>query len=53
MEETDITPADVAESLMPKSPAEDAEKCLLDLIRALDEAAKKKAEELNDTGRKG
>lgn len=53
MEETNITPADVAENLMPKSPTEDAEKCLLNLIRALEEAkeeaAKKKAEELNDT----
>ncbi|RVW91244.1 AAA-ATPase [Vitis vinifera] len=32
MEETNITPADVAENLMPKSPTEDAEKCLLNLI---------------------
>ena len=50
MEEINIAPADVAETLMPKSPTEDAEKCLLNLIQALEEeAANKKAEELNDT----
>jgi len=49
MEETKITPADVAEALMPKSRSEDAEKCLSNLIQALEEAKKeaamKKAEE--------
>jgi chaperone BCS1 len=38
MKETKITPADVAESLMPKSPLDDAEKCLSHLIQALEEA---------------
>lgn len=36
--ETKITPADVAENLMPKSATEDANKCLSNLIRALEEA---------------
>ncbi|KAL9335129.1 hypothetical protein Peur_072310 [Populus x canadensis] len=39
MKETKITPADVAENLMPKSPLDDAEKCLSRLIQALEEAA--------------
>ncbi|KAJ6875374.1 hypothetical protein NC652_034939 [Populus alba x Populus x berolinensis] len=43
MKETKITPADVAESLMPKSPLDDAEKCLSHLIQALDEAKEAKA----------
>ncbi|KAJ6970377.1 hypothetical protein NC653_034846 [Populus alba x Populus x berolinensis] len=43
MKETRITPADVAESLMPKSPLDDAEKCLSHLIQALDEAKEAKA----------
>ncbi|XP_040985643.1 AAA-ATPase ASD, mitochondrial-like [Juglans microcarpa x Juglans regia] len=47
--ETKITPADVAENLMPKSSSDDADKCLLKLIQALEqakeEAAKKKDEE--------
>ncbi|KAK3006802.1 hypothetical protein RJ639_015763 [Escallonia herrerae] len=37
MEVTKITPADVAENLMPKSAKDNAEKCLLNLIRALEE----------------
>ncbi|GMJ04973.1 AAA-ATPase 1, ATPase-in-Seed-Development [Hibiscus trionum] len=49
MKEVDITPADVAESLMPKSPLDDAERCLRSLIQALEEAkaedAKKVAEQ--------
>lgn len=49
MEETKITPADVAENLMPKSPSDNVEKCLSSLIQALEEAkeeaVKKKAEE--------
>lgn len=48
MKETKITPVDVAENLMPKSPSDNAEKCLTNLIQALKEAkeeeAKKKAE---------
>ncbi|XP_062116359.1 AAA-ATPase At3g28580-like [Humulus lupulus] len=44
--ETKMTPADVSENLMPKSPHDDPEKYLLNLIKALEEAkeaaAKKK-----------
>ncbi|KDO72428.1 hypothetical protein CISIN_1g035603mg [Citrus sinensis] len=40
--ETDITPADVAENLMPKSDEDDAGTCLKNLIEAL-KAAKEKA----------
>ncbi|KAM7478517.1 hypothetical protein LguiA_026730 [Lonicera macranthoides] len=52
LEETNITPADVAENLMPKCDEEEAETCLNNLIKALekakeeeDEKAKVKAEE--------
>ncbi|KAK1578485.1 hypothetical protein Q3G72_030639 [Acer saccharum] len=49
MEETNMTPADVAKNLMPKSPSDDIDKCLSSLIQALqetkEEAKKKKAEE--------
>ncbi|KAG8383342.1 hypothetical protein BUALT_Bualt04G0002500 [Buddleja alternifolia] len=48
LEETKISPADVAESLMPKSGGDDEETCLVRLIKAIDEAKeeeKKKAEE--------
>ena len=48
LEETNITPADVAENLMPKSTNEDAETCLKKLIEDLETAkdeAKMKAEE--------
>ncbi|KAL5582426.1 hypothetical protein UlMin_014868 [Ulmus minor] len=48
LEETNTTPADVAEDLMPKSDTEDADTCLKRLIEALDKAkedARKKAEE--------
>ena len=38
--EVKITPADVAENLMPKSPLDDPHKCLSNLIVALEEAAK-------------
>ncbi|KAL2528325.1 P-loop containing nucleoside triphosphate hydrolase superfamily protein [Forsythia ovata] len=44
LEETKMTPADVAENLMPKSAEEDGEACLVRLIKALEEA-KAKAEE--------
>ncbi|KAK1379761.1 hypothetical protein POM88_026505 [Heracleum sosnowskyi] len=37
IEEINITPADVAEKLMPKMAAKDADVCLSNLIRALDE----------------
>ncbi|KAK2647586.1 hypothetical protein Ddye_015075 [Dipteronia dyeriana] len=46
--ETNMTPADVAENLMPKSDEEGVETCLNSLIEALEEAkeeARKKAEE--------
>ncbi|KAF3946880.1 hypothetical protein CMV_026902 [Castanea mollissima] len=48
LEETNITPADVAENLMPKSLNDDSETCLKKLIEAIKtakEEAKKKAEE--------
>lgn len=38
MKEVKITPADVAENLMPKSPLDISEKCLSSLIQALEEA---------------
>ncbi|KAK6261560.1 hypothetical protein QUC31_007376 [Theobroma cacao] len=43
MKETNITPADVAENLMPKSPVDNAEKCLSSLIQALEEAKEEAA----------
>ncbi|PON59450.1 Spastin [Parasponia andersonii] len=47
--ETDITPADVAENLMPKSDDEDADVCLKNLVEAIEkakeDAIRKKAEE--------
>ncbi|KAL5742331.1 hypothetical protein ACOSP7_029063 [Xanthoceras sorbifolium] len=43
--ETNMTPADVAENIMPKSDEEDTESCLKNLIEALIEKARKKAEE--------
>ncbi|XP_022157662.1 AAA-ATPase At3g28580-like [Momordica charantia] len=49
LEETEMTPADVAENLMPKSEEEVAEDCFKRLVEALEsakeEAKKKKAEE--------
>ncbi|KAL0307357.1 UNVERIFIED_CONTAM: AAA-ATPase [Sesamum angustifolium] len=49
LEETKMTPADVAENLMPKSGSDDAETCLRRLMKALEEAKeeemKRKAEE--------
>ncbi|WMV28434.1 hypothetical protein MTR67_021819 [Solanum verrucosum] len=48
LEETNMTPADIAENLMPKSSKENAETCLERLIKALEtakEEAKLKAEE--------
>ncbi|XP_058778746.1 AAA-ATPase ASD, mitochondrial-like [Vicia villosa] len=43
--ETNMTPADVAENLMPKSITEDYETCLKKLIQSLEEAKKKVEEE--------
>ncbi|KAF5774452.1 putative AAA+ ATPase domain, ATPase, AAA-type, core, AAA-type ATPase domain-containing protein [Helianthus annuus] len=62
--ETDMTPADVAESLMPKSDEEDVEICLKKLIKCLEDAkevarvkaqedARVKAEEGNKVGKDG
>ncbi|PRQ16065.1 putative ATPase, AAA-type, core, AAA-type ATPase domain-containing protein [Rosa chinensis] len=53
MGETKMTPADVAENLMPKSPQDDPERCLSNFIQALEEVkeeeeAKKKAEEVKE-----
>ncbi|KAL4354766.1 hypothetical protein GQ457_06G037130 [Hibiscus cannabinus] len=48
MKEVDITPADVAESLMPKSPLDNAEKCLCSLIQALEEAKAEAANKQNE-----
>lgn len=48
LEETNMTPADIAENLMPKSSKENADTCLERLIKALEtakEEAKLKAEE--------
>ncbi|KAF8010653.1 hypothetical protein BT93_J1337 [Corymbia citriodora subsp. variegata] len=48
LEETNMTPADVAENLMPKSDEEDEDACLEGLIKALEKAkedARKKSEE--------
>ncbi|KAK7340481.1 hypothetical protein VNO77_21185 [Canavalia gladiata] len=44
LKETNMTPADVAENIMPKSKSDDVETCLNKLIQAL-EKDKKKAEE--------
>ncbi|KAE9620079.1 hypothetical protein Lal_00040325 [Lupinus albus] len=43
--ETNMTPADVAENLMPKSNDEDSESCLQVLIKSLEEARKKAEDE--------
>ncbi|XP_057787337.1 AAA-ATPase ASD, mitochondrial-like [Salvia miltiorrhiza] len=46
LEETKMTPADVAENLMPKLRGEDKERCLTRLVKAIEEAKlKAKAEE--------
>ena len=49
MEETKITPADVAENLMPKSPLDEAEKCLSNLIQALEKAKEEVAKKEDTT----
>ncbi|KAL6894275.1 hypothetical protein ACP4OV_008373 [Aristida adscensionis] len=43
LSEVEMTPADVAENLTPKSPDDDADSCLADLVEALREAKEKKA----------
>ncbi|KFK23109.1 hypothetical protein AALP_AAs58969U000100, partial [Arabis alpina] len=45
LEETDMSPADVAETLMPKSDEEDADICIKRLVRVLGEE-KEKAREM-------
>ncbi|GLT62891.1 hypothetical protein SLA2020_354940 [Shorea laevis] len=46
LEETNMTPADIAENLMPKSEKDDPDTCLKNLIEALSkEEARKKAKE--------
>ncbi|CAE6071460.1 unnamed protein product [Arabidopsis arenosa] len=44
LEEVDVSPADVAENLMPKSDEDDADICLRRLVKSLEEEKKKKAE---------
>ncbi|KAD6453762.1 hypothetical protein E3N88_08468 [Mikania micrantha] len=49
LEETNMTPADVAENLMPKSAEEDAESCLNGLIKSLENAKQEmKAKTMKD-----
>ncbi|KAG4958785.1 hypothetical protein JHK82_035492 [Glycine max] len=49
-----MTPADVAENLMPKSFVEDSETCLKNLVKSLEEAKKKvKEQEVNANGKSG
>ncbi|KAG2261302.1 hypothetical protein Bca52824_068381 [Brassica carinata] len=45
LEETDVSPADVAETLMPKSDEEDADVCIKRLVKTVEEE-KEKAEKL-------
>ncbi|CAL9248256.1 unnamed protein product [Arabidopsis halleri] len=44
LEEVDVSPADVAENLMPKSDEDDADICLRRLVKSLEEEKKKKVE---------
>jgi chaperone BCS1 len=46
--ETNMTPADVAENLMPKSITEDFETCLKNLIQSLENAKKMAEEKANE-----
>ncbi|CAL0299020.1 unnamed protein product [Lupinus luteus] len=46
--ETNVTPADVAENLMPKSIDEDSDSCFNDLIKSLEEAKNKAEEEAKE-----
>ncbi|XP_014502869.1 AAA-ATPase ASD, mitochondrial [Vigna radiata var. radiata] len=52
MGETNISPADVAENLMPKSADEDPEICLKSLIESLEEAKKKAKKEAEKKAKK-
>jgi len=52
MEETKITPADVAENLMPKSLMDDSETRLSNLIEALEEAKEKAAKKEKEAKKK-
>ncbi|KAK9684631.1 hypothetical protein RND81_10G221500 [Saponaria officinalis] len=45
LNEVKVTPADVAENLMPKNPEDDAEKCIRNLISALEDAKKNAVED--------
>ncbi|XP_040985642.1 AAA-ATPase ASD, mitochondrial-like [Juglans microcarpa x Juglans regia] len=49
--ETEITPADVADNLMPKSSLDDADKCLSNLIQILEEAKEKAAKKKDEEGK--
>ena len=44
LEEVDVSPADVAENLMPKSDEDDADICLRRLVKSLEEEKRKKVE---------
>ncbi|KAG7559097.1 P-loop containing nucleoside triphosphate hydrolase [Arabidopsis thaliana x Arabidopsis arenosa] len=44
LEEVDVSPADVAENLMPKSDEDDVDICLRRLVKSLEEEKKKKVE---------
>ncbi|KAK2411231.1 AAA-ATPase ASD, mitochondrial [Trifolium repens] len=48
--EVKITPADVAENLMPKSPMDDAHKCLSNLIEALEEVMRQSSSKMKEQG---
>ena len=50
LEEVDMTPADVAENLTPKSADDDADSCLRGLVAALEKAKEDKA---NGRGKDG
>ena len=45
LEKTNMTPADVAENMMPKSKGDNVETCLKKLIESLEKAKKKQEEE--------
>ncbi|KAG2679093.1 hypothetical protein I3760_11G035200 [Carya illinoinensis] len=49
--ETEITPADVADNLMPKSSLDYAEKCLSNLIQILEEAKEEAAKKKDEEGK--
>ena len=47
--EVEITPADLAESLVPRSHRDGAERCLSNLVRVLQKAKKKRADETGES----